>query len=174
MKKVFYALLLAMPLSLAPTPLTATENVISSQNATYFTHEWTGNETLKNVYFDISLVPGLEYPNNYTTFKFPGGLGCEIVCKPQKGKQFETDKGILEEIKITVKLSNGTEAKKVYYSIYTETKYKKSGFFTNTITTINDSTSGTLSTGAINLNERAQFLSITGEPTNAVMIFKQL
>lgn len=174
MKSICYFLLLTTPLSLTPSLIAATETVVPAAEASYFTHYWTGNESLKNLYFNVSLVTGLDFPNSYTTTKFPGGTGCEIVCIPQKGTKFETEKGVLEQLKITVNLNNSAEVQKVNYTIFTELTFKKSGFFTNTITTTTNSSSGILNTGAINLNERAQFVTITDEPTNAVMIFKQI
>lgn len=138
----------------------------------FFTHHWTGNESLQNLYFNIDLNPDFDFPKNYTTTQCENGTGCEIICKPKSGTKFESEKGVLEQLKITVNLSNCKTANRVNYLVITELTYKKSGFFTNTITTTSSSSTGTLQAAPVNINEWPQFVAITGEPTQAVIIFK--
>ncbi len=173
MNKLIYFLLLVTPIFVTPSHAFTAEAVAPADVPSYFTHFWTGNESLKKIFFNITLEQGIEVQKTYRYIQFSNGQACEFTCNPQEGYKFETESGVLEELKVTVELSNTLDPKKINYVIKTECKFKKTGFFINTSTTLKRSSSGVLYTSSINLSERAELVLFADESNKAIVIFNQ-
>lgn len=89
----------------------------------YYTFSWTGTE--ENLFFNIELQKGLQFPKEYHTFALDKSQGCFMIIKTKEGEKILSAEGYqLQEIELTVQVINNDNPAEVAIKVFSKCFYK--------------------------------------------------
>ncbi len=133
----------------------------------HVTFYWDGNE--EELYFNIDLSTELEFPSKYNQVTFTNGQGCEFICKPlQNTTILSSDGNKLEEIIVSINITNQNNPNKIDYTAVFKSLYK--GNKTSSI--ITDTYEGVLKNPSVDLTQEPVFFLNDDGLKKGVVSFK--
>ncbi len=148
---------------------------VKDAHSLHHSSEWTGADD--ELYFDIELDEGLGFNDTYYTFAIKKGVGCEISYKPLlSGTVFSKEGNELQEVTVTVELTNTSKLDEIDYKVLTNSVYlvkNKNGKADKTVSSLS-TVKGTLIFSTLDIKEPPVFFLTNEEETKGSIAFKSL